>query len=140
LGLTQQHTDNLGLQRGSVGNWEYGKGINRRNAVRLVGLAEEAGLGGVTIDWLLSDREGPSELRAEPPRARGPEALSPEEILGREPSAPISGEIDPAGLTERVAHVARGAMNAGLQVRRVEIDTSGKIVIICAEGGAAAGP
>jgi hypothetical protein len=36
--------DKLGLQRGSVGNWEYGKGISRRNAVRLVGLAKEAGL------------------------------------------------------------------------------------------------
>jgi hypothetical protein len=33
----------------------------------------------------------------------------------------------------RIAQAGRGALKAGLPVRRVEIDAAGKIVVICAE-------
>jgi transcriptional regulator with XRE-family HTH domain len=91
LKLTQQQlADRLDLERGSVANWEYGKGISRKNAVRLADLA------GVPIGWLLSDQNDPLPASASPQATTAEQPAAPQ-------TAPSAGEQ--AWMRRVIAHL-----------------------------------
>lgn len=59
-----------------------------------------------------------------PPHRRANPRAAGASVSNRRPSAFSQADVTRAG---------RGALKAGLPVRRLEIDTAGKIVVICSE-------